>query len=202
MNFPDPPLTEREQLVVRLRDEEKLSGPEIGGRLGVSRTRVGQIYAAASAKLKDFAENGADALSLLPPRVRRVLVDCKLGSRALARSAIESGQLSWNEAAGNIRCDGGRLPKLGRRTWVALCEWTGQPTPPPKPDVFRGYPANGLSYRANHCLSRAHIPATKPAVILALTTGVLSPYIRGPNRYSMVTHVELCRWAGLDPKVL
>jgi hypothetical protein len=65
----------------------------------------------------------------------------------------------------------------------------------------RGYPANGLSFRANNCLSFARIPATKPTVILALNAGVLSPDT-GPRRYGKVTHAKLCRWAGVGAATL
>ena len=58
-------------------------------------------------------------------------------------------------------------------------------------------PANGLSARANLCLTTAGIPAEKEAVLHALKTGVLYPYFR-PTLYGKKTHQEVCRWAGLD----
>src|SRR2546422_6489967 len=58
-------------------------------------------------------------------------------------------------------------------------------------------PANGLSARANRCLSTAGIPAEKEAVLHALKTGALYPYFR-PTLYGKKTHQEVCRWAGLD----
>jgi len=58
-------------------------------------------------------------------------------------------------------------------------------------------PSNGLSARANHCLSAAGIPAEKEAVLHALETGALYPYFR-PALYGKKTHHEVCRWAGLD----
>ena len=51
----------------------KLTRREIARQLEVSTNRVGQIYAAAIRKQKDFAEHGEDALTLLPSRVRRVV---------------------------------------------------------------------------------------------------------------------------------
>jgi len=199
MSFPNKLLSDQEELVVRLHDAEKLPYREIGVRLGVTHSRAWQIHIAASAKLRDFAENGANTLSHLPARVRRVIVDCQLCSRALARAAIESGELAWNEGIGSIRWHGTMLPKVSRRTWAALYEWTGRPNLPPQPKIIRGYPANGLSSRANDCLSRAHIPATKSAVHMALTTGVLS-LCKSPLGYGKVTHTELCRWAGVTPR--
>jgi hypothetical protein len=58
-------------------------------------------------------------------------------------------------------------------------------------------PPNGLSARANRCLSTAGIPAEKEAVLHALKTGALYPYFR-PALYGKKTHREVCRWAGLD----
>jgi hypothetical protein len=62
-------------------------------------------------------------------------------------------------------------------------------------------PSNSLSVRANHCLARAGIPAEKEAVVRALKTGALYPYLR-PRNYGKITHEEVCRWAGLDPRIL
>jgi len=58
-------------------------------------------------------------------------------------------------------------------------------------------PSNGLSTRANRCLSTAGIPAEREAVLHALKTGALYPYFR-PALYGRKTHREVCRWAGLD----
>ena len=127
-------LNEQEKLVVRLRDEETLALREIGERLGVSREWVRQIHINARIKLKDFAENGEDALSLLPMRARRVVVDLKIGSRALAREAMESGRLSWRAGIGGIFWEGYMLRQLSRKTWAALYEWAGRPAMPPQPD--------------------------------------------------------------------
>ena len=134
MSLRDKPLNEHEEIVVRLREEQKLTCREIGRQLEVSTSRVGQIYAEAKTKLNDFAENGEDALSQLPMRVRRVVMDCEIGSRALARAAIESGRLSWNEGIGSIHWDGAMLPLVSRKTWAVLYEWAGLPLPPPNTD--------------------------------------------------------------------
>ncbi len=81
MSLPNQPLTEIQDTVFRLCEAGHLSRDEIARQLEVSPERVRQIYAAASAKLKDFADHGEDALSLLPVRVRRVVVDCGIPSR-------------------------------------------------------------------------------------------------------------------------
>jgi hypothetical protein len=135
MSLRHKPLEEREELVVRLHEEENLTWREAGVRLGLSHACAWQIYIAAKARLKDFAENGADALSRLPMRARRLVVAHNIGSRALTRSAIESGRLSWNEGFRSIQWDGAILRQMGRITWAALYEWAGRPLPEPKSKV-------------------------------------------------------------------
>jgi hypothetical protein len=92
-------------------------------------------------------------------------------------------------------------PNYGIYTHVEVCRWAGIDaktlSPPPSQDDVTPYPDNGLSYRANRCLSRSAISATKKAVRHALRTGVLSPG-KHPNNYGKQTHAELCRWAGVD----
>jgi len=60
---------------------------------------------------------------------------------------------------------------------------------------------NGLSRRTNRCLFNAGIPINKKIIIRALKTGKLSPF-RWPPNYGKYTHVEVCRWAGVDDKTL
>ena len=145
MNLRTNPLNEQEELVVRLRDVEKLTTEAIAARLGVTITRVGQIYRTASAKLKDFAEHGDDALSLLPGRVRRVVEDCGIASRALARYAIVTGRLTWNEGIGGMFWDGVMIRMVSRKTWAVLYEWAGRPPLPKRP----GQPASISTYKWN-----------------------------------------------------
>ena len=145
MNLRKHPLNEQEQLVVRLRDGEKLTTEAIAARLGVTITRVGQIYRTASAKIKDFAENGDDALSLLPARVRRVVEECGICSRALARFAIATGRLTWNEGIGGMFWDGVMIRMVSRKTWAVLYEWAGRPPLPNRP----GQPASISTYKWN-----------------------------------------------------
>ena len=114
----------------RLFEAGKLTRREIARQLEVSSTRVGQIYAAARTKLQDFAEHGEDALTLLPARARQVVVDCGIPSRSQARSAIESGRLTWTEGIGGIFWDGSMLPKVSRKSWAALHSWAGYPPLP------------------------------------------------------------------------
>jgi len=96
-------------------------------------------------------------------------------------------------------------PNYGRYTHRDVCQWAGvDPATLPKtwPDDGVGiFPDIGLSYRAWRMLKRTGIPATKEAVIKALYKGDLSPYKR-PGGYGKVTHDEICRWVGIDPKIL
>ena len=57
-------------------------------------------------------------------------------------------------------------------------------------------PSNGLSAKANNCLTKAGIPAEKEAVRQALLVEVLYPH-RQPRGYGKITHQEVCRWVGL-----
>jgi hypothetical protein len=131
MKLRDKLLNEREKLVVRLIEEENLTWREVSVRLGLSYEWVRLIHHAARAKLNDFERNGEDALSLLPRRARRLVVNLKISSRASARAAMESGRLSWHNGIGGIFWDRVMLPRLSRKTWVALYEWAGRPTMPP-----------------------------------------------------------------------
>jgi hypothetical protein len=69
-----------------------------------------------------------------------------------------------------------------------------------KGTYFETYRANGLSYRANHTLKYAGIPATKAAVLESLKNGSLTPTKR-PIGYGKATHAELCRWVGVTPNL-
>lgn len=120
------PLNEQEATVVRLHRDEKLTHRQVAAQLGVSSERVRQIYRAAKARLKDFAENGDDALSRLPTRAITILSNLGITSRAQTRAAIDSGRLSWSErGSGSMRWDGTPLRLGGWHTWVVLHEWTG-----------------------------------------------------------------------------
>lgn len=59
--------------------------------------------------------------------------------------------------------------------------------------------ANGLSRRANRCLTTAGIPINKQFIVHALKTGKFYPSNWPPN-YGKLTHFEVCNWAGVDAK--
>jgi diadenosine tetraphosphate (Ap4A) HIT family hydrolase len=94
-----------------------------------------------------------------------------------------------------------RPPLYGKKTHQEVCRWAGLSgsflPPRPSPDAMPLAGENGLSYRANRCLIRAGIPAEKSAVVHALNIGVLQPGKR-PLSYGRQTHLEICRWAGVD----
>ena len=91
-------------------------------------------------------------------------------------------------------------PGYGSKTHAEVCRWLGVDTETLSPADPEGsvspYPDIGLSYRAWRCLCRAGIPATKEAVLRALTTGALCPG-KCPGSYGKITHAEICRWAGV-----
>ena len=51
-------------------------------------------------------------------------------SRSQARSAIESGRLTWTEGIGGIFWEGTMLPKVSRKSWASLHAWAGHPPLP------------------------------------------------------------------------
>jgi predicted DNA-binding protein (UPF0251 family) len=134
MIAPSTFLSDHEAMVFQLCQQGKIPRRDIARQMEVSENRVTQIYQAAQRKIKDVAEHGEDALCLLPARVRRVVEDHGIGSRALARQAIESGRLSWLDGIGGIFWDGVMIRQVSRKTWAALYAWAGRP-PLPKRDA-------------------------------------------------------------------
>jgi hypothetical protein len=96
-------------------------------------------------------------------------------------------------------------PQYGRYAHIEVCRWAGVDArslgPPSRGTLGVICLGNDLSYRANRCLSRAGIPATRESVRAALWSGALQPG-RCPSNYGPKTHAELCQWAGLDPAQL
>ena len=173
----------REALVLRLRDQKKLTFKQIGDRFDRSDCRAAQIYQVARHKIQ-FPPNG------LSNRINRLLTIAGLTveKEAIAH-ALRTGKLySSNQP-----------PNYGRYTHREVCRWAGvdPATLTWHSQESKPYPANGLSYRANKLLKYAGIPATKKAVHQALKQGDLLPTKR-PVGYGKITHAELCRWAGVD----
>jgi len=120
-------LDEREQLVIRLRDDNLLTFLAIGSQIGVSMAKAHVIYGTAKTRLKDYVDHGDASFVLLPKRVRRLINELNLSSRAAVRSAIKSGRLSWNMNYGKIQCERGLFRSYGRQTWLDLNKWAGVP---------------------------------------------------------------------------
>jgi hypothetical protein len=129
MTLRQKPLDEREELVVRLHEGERLTYAAVAAQLGCSADRVRQIYTNAKVRLKDYAQNKEESLLLLPMRCRNLLERCKISSRKQTRTAIESGQLAWHEHGRAIVWKGRGLREVGWKNWVVLNEWAGLPRP-------------------------------------------------------------------------
>ena len=174
----------REALVLRLRDQEKLTFQQIGDRFDRSDCRAAQIYQAARRKIQS-PPNG------LSNRLNRLL---KLSGFTIEKNAIASA----------LRADKlypGFLPRnYGRYAHRDLCRWAGvDPASLTYPSHhYERFPDNGLSYRTNNFLKSAGIRATKAAVLKSLKNGELTPTKR-PLGYGKMTHAELCRWIGVTP---
>lgn len=129
MSLRHQPLTELEEVLVRLVDARQLSSEQIAAQLDVTVSHVGQLYRNAKARQQDFAAHGADALSRLPERAQHLLQQLGLHNRAETRSAIESGRLSWSGSFQAIVWDGRFQNYYGPKTWRVLLEWTELPVP-------------------------------------------------------------------------
>jgi hypothetical protein len=96
-------------------------------------------------------------------------------------------------------------PNYGKYAHRDVCLWAGVDRATLStnwPDTDKTiFPNIGISYRAWRCLRRSDIPRIKKAVRRALQAGKLSPG-KCPSNYGPVTHAELCRWVGIDPKTL
>ena len=176
----------REALVLRLRDQEKLTFQQIGDRFDRSDCRAAQIYQAARHKIQ-FPPNG------LSNRLNRLLT--------LSGFTVEKSAIAIALRAGKLYP--GFLPRnYGRFAHRDVCRWAGvDPTSLTYPSHhYERFPDNGLSYRTNTFLKSAGIPATKAAVLKSLKNGELTPTKR-PLGYGKMTHAELCQWVGVTPNL-
>jgi uncharacterized protein YuzE len=124
------PLTEQQELAIRLCEEDELTDKEIGSRLGVAPGLVRKFYATAKEIRKDYAKNGINAFWLLPTRVRLGLQKDRFNprsrifrSRSQVKAAIEAGELRWDEKWNRLRYKKTTLHNLGRESWLVLLEW-------------------------------------------------------------------------------
>ena len=117
------PLTEQQYTVLRLREEKRLTYEQIGLIVGMSMSRVQKMYVAAKDVRDDYAQNGRDALSLLPARARNLLTQLNLASRPQVKLAIIRGEFCWLEKWKMVRYKGSSPRGMGRESWLALLEW-------------------------------------------------------------------------------
>ncbi len=177
----------REALVLRLRDQEKLTFQQIGDRFDRSDCRAAQIYQAARHKIH-FPPNG------LSNRLNRLLT--------MSGFIVEKNAIASALRAGKLYP--GFLPRnYGIFAHRDVCRWAGvDPKSLRYPSHhYERFPDNGLSYRTNNFLKSAGIPATKAAVLESLKNGSLTPTKR-PLGYGKMTHAELCRWVGITSHLL
>jgi hypothetical protein len=176
----------REALVLRLRDQEKLTFKQIGARFDRSDCRAAQIYQAARRKIQ-FPPNG------LSNRINRLLT----------RSGFTVDKTAIAIALRTGKLYPGLLPlNYGIYAHRDVCRWAGvDPTSLRHPSHhYERFPDNGLSYRTNKFLKFTGIPATKADVLKSLKNGSLTPTKR-PIGYGKGTHAELCRWVGVTPNL-
>ena len=176
----------REALVLRLRDQDKLTFQQIGDRFDRSACRAAQIYQAASRKIQ-FPPNG------LSNRINRLLT----------RSGFTVDKTAIAIALRTGKLYPGLLPlNYGIYAHRDVCRWADvDPTSLRHPShQYERFPYNGLSYRTNKFLKFTGIPATKAAVLKSLKNGSLTPTKR-PIGYGKGTHAELCRWVGVTPNL-
>jgi hypothetical protein len=156
MTIRQKPLSKREELVLRLREEEELSYPQIAAKLGVCVQRARGIYIEAKERMRDHDENQEDALSLLPGRAVNLLTDLELTNRAEVKAAVEGKRLRWWVRGKKLLWDGMVLRNFGWKSWLVLLEWTGLPLPqggPADPSQDKE-PEPKDPYRMNLGLSR------------------------------------------------
>ena len=189
MKLVDPDFSQRRVSRVHedsagLRDQEKLSLQQIGDRFDRSACRAAQIYQAARHKIQ-FPPNG------LSNRLNHLLTKPALPSRSRP-SPSRCAQANFTPIS--IRPPTASLRTVIFASGLALIPATVLR----KGSYYETYRANGLSYRVNHILKYAGIPATKEAVLKSLKNGSLTPTKR-PIGYGKMTHAELCRWVGVTP---
>ena len=95
----------------------------------VEGPRAREVETMARKRLRDFAEHGQAALTLLPGRARKFLELFDLTSREDVRSAMDAGELIWDEERKRLRYGRFTPRNYGWSVWQVLCEWVGLPRP-------------------------------------------------------------------------
>lgn len=133
-DFPEALLSEQQRQVWYWHEQERLSIQEMAHRLGLSCHRVRQVKDDAARRVKDYQCNGVNALSLLPGRVRHVLINRGLTDRDLLKEAILSGRLWWKKASnGHVMFGEYVVRNAGWDSWVVMHDWARLPRPIPPP---------------------------------------------------------------------
>lgn len=130
-------LNAQQREVVRLRDEERLTYPQIAARMDLSEGRIQQVLSVARARVRDCSEHGEEALCLVPLRVHHFLGNYGIDGRKGLRELIDSGRLAWDIPRKRLMLDGRGTRNVGWKSWQVMCEWVGLPRPelPPTRDM-------------------------------------------------------------------
>ena len=117
------PLSEQQELVLRLVEKEKLIYAQVCARLGVSLDDMRTLYWTAKMLRADYARHGVNALRLLPNRARFALECIGFMKRTQVKKAITAGVLGWDIKQNKVIYRGKRVRNLGRKSWHVLQEW-------------------------------------------------------------------------------
>jgi hypothetical protein len=117
------PLSEQQEAVLRLVEEEKLIYVQVCARLGISMSDLRTLYWTAKRMRADFARHGTNGLWFLPGRPRYAIEWIGLTTRTKAKAAIASGRLVWDEKQKKVIYKGTRVRNLGWKSWRILQEW-------------------------------------------------------------------------------
>ncbi len=133
------PLTEQQELVMRLHKEEGMTYRQIAEGLGLSRGRVQRICADARQRLEEYEENPRDSFVLLPKRVRNLLEYLELDSRSEVLEAVKSGRMYYDKKEPRIwvrvvdwktaKINVADVRNAGWKSWEILLQWLGLPKP-------------------------------------------------------------------------
>ncbi len=133
-------LSDEEELILRLRNDERMLQREIAKGLQLSVQRVRQIEREARRRLEEHEASPRGGWMMLPGRVRKLLENLEFASRSEVMEAVQSGRLYYDEKAAwesgltlAERKESGinvaKLRNAGRKSWVILMEWLGMPAP-------------------------------------------------------------------------
>lgn len=129
MNAPLSPLSERDQRILQMRNEEGLSPRVIAERVGLSRTRVDMILIEGPRKLKQYEAHPMGGLGALDCGVCSSLWNVGFRSLDEVKRSVELGHLAWDESKVRVCWKGRPLPYVKWAKWIVFCQRLGFPTP-------------------------------------------------------------------------